>query len=65
MSLDEGQARRSEASLIQGHVWRLSKSDGLNADQRIGVCMALKVLDDRVRELKARRADDDFEMEGY
>jgi len=38
-------------------VSRLARRDGLNADQRIGVCLALKELDARMVEHERRRKE--------
>jgi hypothetical protein len=53
--LTEDQARRSETELMVGRLARLARLGGLSADQRIGVCLAQKVLEDRRAELRARR----------
>lgn len=53
--LDESAARRSETSLMEGRLSGLAKRSDLNPDQRIGVCLAQKVLVERSRELEARR----------
>lgn len=55
--LTEDQARWSETELMRGQVNRLAQKGDLNADQRIGVCLALKVLDDRMAEHERRRKE--------
>lgn len=50
----ESQIRWMETDLMHGRLAGLARSDGLNADQRIGVCMAEKILAERSRELRAR-----------
>lgn len=52
--LTESQARSSEIELMVGRLSGLARSSGLSADQRIGVCMAQKVLEERRAELRAR-----------
>lgn len=51
--LTEDQARVSEIDLMRGRVNSLARQHGLNADQRIGVCLALKELDTRLAEQRA------------
>ncbi len=53
--LTEHQSRRSEIELMIGRLSGLARSSGLSADQRIGVCLAQKVLEGRRQELGARR----------
>ena len=55
--LSESAARRSETNLVRGRLSGLSQEGHLNPDQRIGVCMALKILDARCEELELRRKD--------
>ena len=52
--LTESQYRRSETDLMRGRVNALARQSGLTADQRIGVCLALKELDARMAELAQR-----------
>lgn len=55
--LTEAQARWSETELLRGHINRLAQGRELSADQRIGVCLALKVLDARMVEHERRRKE--------
>lgn len=55
--LTEAQARRSEIELMRGRLFALTCVHSLNADQRIGACEALKILDHRAKELDDRRSE--------
>ena len=43
--LTETQARYAQTEVLTGRVRRLSRQHDLTTDQRIGVCLALKVLE--------------------
>lgn len=62
--LTEHQSRRSEIELMIGRLSGLARADGLSADQRIGVCLAQKVLEERRQELNARRVTPPAEQTG-
>lgn len=53
-ALTEKQARSAETDLMSGRLAALTRQHDLNADQRIGACLALKVLEARRRELRER-----------
>ena len=59
--LTEHQARTSETELMVGRLSGLARAGDLNSDQRIGVCLAQKILEARCRELRARTAPTDNE----
>lgn len=48
--LSETEIRLAEVQCLRKEVDRLAQNNDLNADQRIGVCRALKVLDARAAE---------------
>ena len=52
--MNESQIRASETSLMVGRIAGLARLGHLTADQRIGVSLAQKVLEERERELRTR-----------
>jgi hypothetical protein len=56
VTLTETQIRRAEVQMIRQYLNRLARESSLTPDQRIGVCMAQKVVDDRLETHDRRHA---------
>lgn len=54
--LTENQARLSETELMLARLTGLTRSVDLTNEQRIGACVAVRILEDRVRVLRERES---------